>query len=191
MPKVHPSHLETRRRGILAAAQRCIARNGIQATTMRDICRAANLSPGGVYRYFAGKQEILEALAEHRQQQVRSFFSRLAAVPPGQPREFTLAVLRLASALQQEAAQDGLRLDLQLWSEIQGSEPIRGALATNLQRILEDLTAGAPSDRTRRTEALVRAAVALLQGLALQQVLDPALKLDELIDDLRSQLVSG
>ena len=62
MPKVSAAHLEARRRGILKAAFRCFVRNGLHTTTVRDICRAANLSPGAVYRYFPSKQAIIEAL---------------------------------------------------------------------------------------------------------------------------------
>ena len=63
MPKISPERLEARRRGIVLAAARCLVRNGLEGTGMRDLFRAANLSPGAVYRYFPSKQDLLAAVA--------------------------------------------------------------------------------------------------------------------------------
>jgi AcrR family transcriptional regulator len=62
MPKVTPEHMEARRRQILSAALRCFAREGFHRTTMQDIFREADLSPGAVYSYFTGKEELIAAI---------------------------------------------------------------------------------------------------------------------------------
>jgi AcrR family transcriptional regulator len=62
MPKVTEEHVEARRRQILSAALRCFAREGFHRTTMQDIFRAADLSPGAVYSYFKGKDELIGAI---------------------------------------------------------------------------------------------------------------------------------
>jgi AcrR family transcriptional regulator len=59
MPKVTEEHVEARRRQILTAALRCFAREGFHRTTMQDIFREADLSPGAVYSYFKGKDELI------------------------------------------------------------------------------------------------------------------------------------
>ena len=59
MPKVTQAHLEARRQQILDAAFGCFARQGFHQTTMQDICREAELSPGAVYRYFDSKEAII------------------------------------------------------------------------------------------------------------------------------------
>ncbi len=64
MPKVSSEHLDARRAQIVDAAVTCFARDGFHRTTMHDICREAALSPGAVYRYFASKEELLEALEQ-------------------------------------------------------------------------------------------------------------------------------
>lgn len=70
MPKVDQQHLDARRHEILEAATTCFARSGIAATTIQDICRESGLSPGAIYRYFKGKDDILEAVfASHRAEQ--------------------------------------------------------------------------------------------------------------------------
>lgn len=62
MPKVTEEHVEARRRQILSAALRCFAREGFHRTTMQDIFREAELSPGAVYSYFKGKDELIAGI---------------------------------------------------------------------------------------------------------------------------------
>jgi TetR/AcrR family transcriptional regulator, transcriptional repressor of aconitase len=62
MPKVTEEHVEARRRQILSAAVRCFARQGFHRATMQDIFREAELSPGAVYSYFKGKDELIGAI---------------------------------------------------------------------------------------------------------------------------------
>ena len=50
---------EGRRQEILRAAARVFRRRGFDAAGMREIAEEADLSPGNLYHYFKGKQEIL------------------------------------------------------------------------------------------------------------------------------------
>ena len=50
---------EARRMEILHAAARVFRRRGVAATGMREIAEEAGLSPGNLYHYFSGKDEIL------------------------------------------------------------------------------------------------------------------------------------
>jgi len=54
---------ETRRR-ILTAAMRCVADVGYSQTTIREIARAADMTSGSLYHYFANKSELLKATGE-------------------------------------------------------------------------------------------------------------------------------
>lgn len=63
MPRVTEEYRQQQRARVLAAARREFARNGFKATTMPDIISAAGMSPGGVYRYFSGKDEIIAVIA--------------------------------------------------------------------------------------------------------------------------------
>lgn len=49
---------------ILRAASVCFARHGFHQTSMKEICSAADRSPGSVYRYFPAKEDIITALIE-------------------------------------------------------------------------------------------------------------------------------
>jgi AcrR family transcriptional regulator len=64
MPRVSDRHAQGRRRQILDAARKCFARAGFHRTTMQDIFREAGLSPGAVYTWFFGKEEIVRAVAQ-------------------------------------------------------------------------------------------------------------------------------
>jgi AcrR family transcriptional regulator len=55
---------EKRQRQILEAAAACFTRRGFHQSTMQEICREVGLSPGSVYRYYSGKEEIIAALVE-------------------------------------------------------------------------------------------------------------------------------
>ena len=54
---------ETRRR-ILSAAIRCVAEGGYSQATIREIARAADVTSGSLYNYFATKRDLLKATAQ-------------------------------------------------------------------------------------------------------------------------------
>jgi TetR/AcrR family transcriptional regulator, repressor for uid operon len=72
------SSSDTRQR-ILNAAMRCFSDSGFHNASMQQICAAANMSPGGVYRYFASKDEIIGAIFEHVHARNTQYFERMAA----------------------------------------------------------------------------------------------------------------
>lgn len=59
-----PELRRSRETAVLEAAMRLFAEKGVRQTTMKDICEAAAISPGALYRYFAGKEDIILAIAD-------------------------------------------------------------------------------------------------------------------------------
>lgn len=51
---------------VLAAAQHCFAERGFHGASMAMIADAAQMSPGLIYRYFAGKSEIIRGIVEQQ-----------------------------------------------------------------------------------------------------------------------------
>jgi AcrR family transcriptional regulator len=64
MTRVTTAHLEARKGSILEAALRVFARRGIQYATMAEIAEDAGISAGAIYRYFPGKDALIEACFE-------------------------------------------------------------------------------------------------------------------------------
>ncbi|MDX1502040.1 MAG: TetR/AcrR family transcriptional regulator [Thermoanaerobaculia bacterium] len=173
MPRVPAAYLEARRRGILKAAQRCFVRGGLHATTTREICRAANLSPGAVYRYFDSKQAIIEELARESRERMSSFVSSLDLEDGGHPVE------ALLGALDRPEAAEWIRLDAALWAEAVRTEETGRLFRDAAHEVAAELARRVrlEQDRGRLDPALDAAAfgrllLALFDGLALQKAID-------------------
>ena len=78
MRTVNPLKLEARRREILAAAQSCFREKGFHGTSIAEVCSAAQISAGGLYRYFASKAEIIAAMAEDERALVSGMLHEVA-----------------------------------------------------------------------------------------------------------------
>jgi TetR/AcrR family transcriptional regulator, repressor for uid operon len=81
MPKLKPETQAARREHILDAAERCFARNGFHRSTIQDICKEAEVSPGAVYVYFDSKEALIAGLCERDRAQFSERFDRLAHAP--------------------------------------------------------------------------------------------------------------
>jgi len=81
---------EARRLDILRAAARVFRRRGIAAAGMREIADEAGLSPGNLYHYFSGKDEILLFCQERTLERMQAALDAAR----GDPVERLRAVLR-------------------------------------------------------------------------------------------------
>ena len=55
---------ERTRRRIIIAAMRCVAEVGYSQATIREIARAADMTSGSLYHYFANKSELFSAMGD-------------------------------------------------------------------------------------------------------------------------------
>jgi len=69
------------RRKLLARALALFQRRGVEATTMRDIARAAKLSLGAAYYYFPSKEALVFAFYEDNQAELEAVFARTTGTP--------------------------------------------------------------------------------------------------------------
>jgi AcrR family transcriptional regulator len=63
VPRITDERRAANRAVIVDAARRCFARDGFHQTSMPDIVAEAGISAGAFYRYFAGKDELIQELA--------------------------------------------------------------------------------------------------------------------------------
>lgn len=100
-----PSDDPQMRTRILDGTASAIGRHGLRKLGMSDIAVAAGVSRGTLYRYFASRDELLEALFDHERHRFQSAVNDLLAdVPAGIPRlevhvRFVLEYLRGHPAL--------------------------------------------------------------------------------------------
>ncbi|WP_226582086.1 TetR family transcriptional regulator [Halobacillus litoralis] len=59
-------HLRQRRADLLKAAVAVFMERGYERTTMKHVMEAAGVSRGGLYQYFANKEDLFEAVLEER-----------------------------------------------------------------------------------------------------------------------------
>jgi AcrR family transcriptional regulator len=179
MPRVSDEHLDARRRQIIDAAVVCFARDGFHRATMQDVCREAGLSPGAIYRYFPGKDAIIEAIADERHAREAGFMELARAASGGGDGIRALGRASFAS-LADPDERVRRRLGLQVWAEalrnprihelvMRGTRPPRVAMAEMAREAQERGELSEDID----AEAFARAMLALFQGFILQQAWEP------------------
>lgn len=178
MPKVTKAHLEARRQQILDAAFACFSSAGFYQTTMQDICTKAQLSPGAVYRYFAGKEEIVEAMVEQSREQSASL------IEEAKGHGSTLQVLtNLADAffslLDQPAALATIRLQIELWEEALHNPHVMELLRRDFDSVRQTITEIVARGQKERDinpsldpNAVARVLISFFDGLLVQKAMD-------------------
>lgn len=81
---VAPSRAERREQQIqriLDAAKLCFVRHGFQGASMQQVCAEAGMSPGALYRYFASKEAIIEAITEEDRREDLEIFRLMEGMP--------------------------------------------------------------------------------------------------------------
>jgi AcrR family transcriptional regulator len=111
---------ERRKAEILKAAAACFADKGIRQTTMQEICAAAQISPGALYRYFESKEGIIAMLAEAERRANDNLVNYLAS-----SKDVTSALRRALPEIVEELARPSVaRLSLEIIAEAARNEDI-------------------------------------------------------------------
>lgn len=179
MPKVTEEHVAARRRQILSAALRCFAREGFHRTTMQDIFREADLSPGAVYSYFSGKDELVGAII----MEIMSFIAGAATLfgeplPEGRLRRPGEALVEMVDRFQDfelGTAVERARVFPHLVGEQQRNPRLNAAVRAAIEQLRAgfEVLARAAQERGELDpgldpEEFSRLPIALIQGLLLQ-----------------------
>lgn len=124
MPKISDAQREMRRAQILDAAWRCFYREGLQATTMEQIIREADMSASAMYRYFGGKDDIIVCAITSSLTAIDKLLGPILA----QELSPTALVERVATAIEAFSQRRGFNLasvGMHGWSEAQRNEKVR------------------------------------------------------------------
>ena len=179
MPKVTEEHMEARRRQILSAALRCFARHGFHRTTMQDIFREADLSPGAVYSYFKGKDELIAAIVAAAMAFVVETAALFSEPLPGgrlrRPGEALTELIERYRDFELGTVEERARIFPHLVGEQQRNPQLNAAVRAALERLrggFESL-ARAAQERGELDPALdpqhfSRVPLSLMQGLFIQ-----------------------
>jgi len=179
MPKVTDEHVAARRLQILSAALRCFAREGFHRTTMQDIFRESDLSPGAVYSYFTGKDELMLAIIA----EVMSFAGEAAALiteplPEGRLRRPGEALAELIDRYQDfelGTVVERARIFPHMVGEQQRNPQLNATVRTGLDTLRGGFEALARAAQERGEldpavdpEQFARLPISLMQGLLVQ-----------------------
>ncbi len=184
MPKVTEQHALARRQQIIDAAYQCFARKGFHQTTMRDIYKEAELSPGAVYHYFDSKHEIIAASFDFDYQRSLGLFD--AAIDSRDPLTALIGLIRfLFSGLKEAATLGAGRVNVQGWGEALVNPPLLVTMRRVLDisrdatiQIIRKAQAQGQIDSTLDPLALSNTLLSLYYGLELQLALDPEFDVD-------------
>src|SRR5215475_249685 len=176
MPKVKPETMAARRDQILQAAETCFARQGFHQSTIHDVIRESGLSAGCLYSYFASKEDLIQAIGEHR----HTRDSALLAVEDKEtdPLESLRAIARaFLGDLRKEQGLRSRRVALQLWAEALRDDVIReqvtGGVRKPIAVIVKLLRRGqrlGVIDAAINPEIIARTMVSMFQGIVLQRL---------------------
>jgi AcrR family transcriptional regulator len=183
MPKISEEQRVARRLQILDVAARCFARQGFHRTTMEDIVRELKSSPGAVYCYFQGKNDIVAAIAEQRHNRESALLTDLLA--SGNVFEGLQGLARaFFDMLGDPKERDRRKVTIQIWAESLRDKRIRKIVERGIRQrdlltlALRNAQQAGQLPEDLDTDAFSRVLLALVQGFILQQAWEPELDTD-------------
>ncbi|MFF1635118.1 TetR/AcrR family transcriptional regulator [Leifsonia sp. NPDC058248] len=178
MPKVTESHRQARRNQIAAAAIRCFARTGFQATSMADIIAESGLSAGAIYGHYKNKEELvglaITEVLDPRFLEVAEARRRSPMPAPGD------VIGQLVTGLRSQIGD--LQLLVQVWGQVALNPDLRSitdGIGTRVRAVFVEYLAdwyesslGEPRDEAvRLAERFAGLYVGIVQGYVTQSTL--------------------
>ena len=165
------------RQRIVDAAIACFARSGFHGASMQEICAEAGMSPGALYRYFPSKVSIIAAITEAEREEHAAFFDRMAEASDPVEELASIGIDTLESCLSGSRA----ALAAETMAEAIRNPAVRATFRRNVDdaqaAVVDALDRGQQRgtvDPELDTEAAAQLIMALGDGLAAHQALNPA-----------------
>jgi TetR/AcrR family transcriptional repressor of uid operon len=167
-------HQTDRRAAILDAAEQRFSRAGFHQTSMSDICQAAGMSPGNLYRYFPSKEAIIEGIVARHRTQASADFDAMENAP-----SFWESVGAMARVCLVERSAEEMNLGVEIMAECRRNPSIAKLLldfeADVKVRLVKLLRTAAergeikPLDDVESTAAML---MVIVDGISLRRVAD-------------------
>jgi AcrR family transcriptional regulator len=188
--RVTEAHIDARTESILDAAERAFARKGYFPATMQDIATEAGLSAGAIYRYFAGKEAIIEAIGDARSEDSRDIIAGVAREAGASLDAFAMLARAFFTQLQPRHGDRGC-IDFELWSAALRNDHVRDTIARGAEAVIAPVAkllqqAQAEGDLANDvdTEALARVLYGTFDGLTVQLATGQPANVDRYVDAL-------
>ena len=165
---------ETRAAMLVEAGLACLAKGGITAFTVDNICREAGASRGLITHHFGSKDGLLAAV-------YATMYDRLmAAIAPADAPEPRLTELVEANFAPSVFNRDSLKIWLALWGEIANSDALQTVHRRRYTDFRSSVTRAIANDAAERglvvdAHAIAVMFIALSDGVWLEQGIDPAM----------------
>lgn len=176
-PKFTRDLPEARRRQLIEATARSLARRGFEGTTVRVVAAEAGVSPGLVRHHFAGMHDLIAETYRWTGKELGKSLNTALATAPNEP-EAQLRAFVDASFLPSMLNPDLLGVWLTFWS-LTRTDPviheIHGKVYAEYRKLLQRHIGALAEERklTFDPRAATLAFIALLDGLWLEFCLDP------------------
>ena len=181
MPKLKPEELAMRQREIIDAAQVCFLRSGFHRTTTDEICREANITPGGLYHYFGSKEELIAAVIDRSAEKaVQGMRERIEDALNAKSALIQVSQV-FAQTMQDPDIDNATRLELEIWVEGLKNEKLfeksrrawtmrMGWLEALIRRGIDD---GIYDPETVEPHAMASLLISIYIGLRIGRLLGP------------------
>ena len=168
-----------RRKQVLDAAAACFARSGFHGASMAEISKAAGMSAGHIYNYFASKDAIIAAFVGQNLERVAAILSDLVQQENPLQTMFDNAELHVRENLDPAL----WALQLEIFSEASRNPTVAAALRdadTHLRGELRDILRRARQQRQLAVDdstidGRVDTIIGMYQGMSLRALHNPEL----------------
>jgi AcrR family transcriptional regulator len=194
VPRVAEADRPARRRRLIDAAWRCLARGSYADLRVEDVCAEAGLSKGSFYGYFETKRDLFYTLVDDDS----NLLEEAAVADAGSSGDAATRLLLFARA-SLRAAEDPARVQLRadIWAAVAHDAVLRDRLRDGNARrrmilrawIEQAVDEGAIADVP--ANALAALVLALVDGLALHRRLDPGAFRSENIQRTLEGMLAG
>lgn len=185
-PKISEDQANARREQIIMAAVSCFADKGFHKTTMQDICKAARLSPGAVYNYYEGKDDIIQAICKMGDEMNENLFDFASSQEYANPQAAYKSALSLfINQYKHPLYQTSVRMDAMFLAEALHNCDLADIGVNSYHKIIEQISQMVEQSKADGdiAEELSTAAVAqvlfsLVQGMSTQLIMTGDKELD-------------